>query len=160
MAQPITMIKKEIPTKEELESEKLANLQTQLAEKEEALNKLMDLVGELHDSGMLDSANAMLQAKEKIAEIALHQVNREPVTNFINNFMSASMAFTDFQPEQTKKLISGVAAGIEEGTEFVQSNKKVGVFDLMKALNDPDINRAVGFGIHFLKGMGKSLKES
>jgi uncharacterized protein YjgD (DUF1641 family) len=29
----------------------------------------------------------------------------------------------------------------------------------MKTLNDPDINRAIGFGVHFLKGMGKELKE-
>lgn len=159
MAQPITIIKKEIPAKEEIESKKIANLQAQLAEKEAALNNLMNLVGELHETGILDSANAMLQAKEKIAEIALNQVNREPVTNFINNFMSASMAFTDFKPEQTKKLVSSMAAGMNEGTDFVQSNKKVKMFDLMKALNDPDINRAMGFGIHFLKGMGKSLKE-
>ncbi|MED3562819.1 DUF1641 domain-containing protein [Bacillus xiapuensis] len=159
MAQPITMIKKEIPSKEEIESKKIANLQSQLAENEEALNTLMNLVGELHENGILDSANAMLQAKEKITEIALNQVNREPVTNFLNNFISASSAFTDFKPEQTKKLVSCVAAGMNEGTEFVQNNKKVGVFDIMKALNDPDINRAVGFGIHFLKGMGKGLKE-
>ena len=28
----------------------------------------------------------------------------------------------------------------------------------MKVLKDPDINRAIGFGLHFLKGMGKGLK--
>ncbi len=29
----------------------------------------------------------------------------------------------------------------------------------MKVLKDPDINRAIGFGLHFLKGMGKGLKD-
>ena len=29
----------------------------------------------------------------------------------------------------------------------------------MKVLKDPDINRAIGFGLHFLKGMGKGLQE-
>ena len=28
----------------------------------------------------------------------------------------------------------------------------------MKVLKDPDINRAIGFGLHFLKGMGKRVK--
>ncbi len=28
----------------------------------------------------------------------------------------------------------------------------------MKVLKDPDINRAIGFGLHFLKGMGKGIK--
>ncbi|MER2255210.1 MAG: DUF1641 domain-containing protein, partial [Priestia megaterium] len=27
------------------------------------------------------------------------------------------------------------------------------------ALNDPDVNRAIGFGLHFLKGMGKAWEE-
>ena len=29
----------------------------------------------------------------------------------------------------------------------------------MKMLNDPDVNRALNFGVHFLKGLGKGLKE-
>lgn len=37
--------------------------------------------------------------------------------------------------------------------------KKIGMLDLVKVLNDPDINRAIGFGIHFMKGLGKGLKE-
>ncbi|MDQ0200145.1 helical membrane plugin domain-containing protein [Neobacillus ginsengisoli] len=159
MAQPITIIKKEIPTVEEQAEQKLASLKMLLTENEDALNKIMDIVGELHQSGVLEAANAMLQTKEDIAKIALHQVNREPVTNFINNFLGASVAFTNFKPEQTTKLVSSVASGIDEGNKYVQSNKKVGILDLMKVLNDPDINRAIGFGIHFLKGMGKSLKE-
>jgi uncharacterized protein YjgD (DUF1641 family) len=28
---------------------------------------------------------------------------------------------------------------------------------LIKSLKDPDVNRAVKFGLHFLKGMGKGL---
>ena len=30
----------------------------------------------------------------------------------------------------------------------------------MKAVGDPDINRALGFGLQFLKGMGKELREN
>ena len=40
--------------------------------------------------GVLEAATSMLQAKEKIAKIALHQITREPVTNLINTLMGAS----------------------------------------------------------------------
>ncbi|MED4890220.1 DUF1641 domain-containing protein [Weizmannia sp. CD-2023] len=33
------------------------------------------------------------------------------------------------------------------------------MFGLLKSLSDPDVNRAVGFAISFLKGMGKALQE-
>ena len=49
---------------------------------------------------------------------------------------------------------------MEEGNQHLQSNKKVGILDLMKVLKEFDINRAIGFGLHFLKGMGKGLKEN
>lgn len=158
MAQPITAIQKLVRTEEEQKQQKLEDLKTLLADNEEALNKMLDIVGELHDIGVLEAANAMLQAKEKIAKIALGQVTREPVTNLINNLMGAAGALTNLDPELTKKLVSSVTTGMDAGSKHLQSNKKIGVLDLLKVLNDPDINRAVGFGIHFLKGMGKGLK--
>jgi uncharacterized protein YjgD (DUF1641 family) len=159
MAAPITAIQKHVPTNEELKQQKLEDLKTLLTDNEEALNKILDIVGELNDMGVLEAANAMLQAKEKIAKIALGQVTREPVTNLINNLMGAAGALTNLDPELTKKLVSSVTTGMDEGSKHLQSNKKIGMFDLLKILNDPDINRAVGFSIYFLKGMGKGLKE-
>jgi uncharacterized protein YjgD (DUF1641 family) len=120
---------------------------------------MMGIVGELNDIGVFEAANAMLLAKEKIAKIALGQINREPVTNIINNLMSAAGVLSSIDPELTKKLASSVAAGMDEGSNHLQSNKKLGLFDLVKALKDPDINRAIGFGLHFMKGLGKGLKE-
>jgi uncharacterized protein YjgD (DUF1641 family) len=48
---------------------------------------------------------------------------------------------------------------MNEGNEYVKTGKKVSALALIKALNDPDVNRAIGFGLHFLKGMGKALEE-
>jgi uncharacterized protein YjgD (DUF1641 family) len=159
MAAPITMIKKHEPTKEELQHQKLEDLKTLLSENDEALNQILAIVGELNEMGVLEAANSMLQAKDEIAKVALDQVAREPVTNMINNLMGVAGALTSLDPETTTKLANSLTSGLDEGNKHLESNKKVGVLDLMKVLNDPDINRAVGFGIHFLKGMGKGLKE-
>lgn len=160
MAAPITAIKKHLLTEEELKQQKLEDLTTLLTDNEEALNKIISLVGELNNIGVLEAANAMLQAKEKIAKVALGQLTREPITNLINHLMGAAGALTTLDPELTQKLASGVSSGMEEGAKHLESDKKIGMFDLLKVLNDPDINRAIGFGLHFLKGLGKELGDN
>lgn len=159
MAAPIKAIQKQELTEEEQKQQKLEDLKALLANNEEALNQMFNIVGELNDIGMLEAANSMLKAKEPIAKIVLGQVTREPVTNLINNMMGAAGALTELDPELTKKLVSSVLTGMDEGNQHLQSNKKVGILDLMKVLKDPDINRAIGFGLHFLEGMGKGLKD-
>jgi uncharacterized protein YjgD (DUF1641 family) len=159
MAQPITAVKKNVKTKEQIQQEKLAELQKALAEKDAALTKALDFIGELDKIGALEAANAMLEAKDKIASIALGQVSREPVTNMINNLMGAAGVLTKMDPEVTAKLLDSVVSGLKQGETFVESEQKVGAYDLVKSLKDPDINRAIGFGLHFLKGMGQELKK-
>ncbi|PEP38180.1 hypothetical protein CN568_25740 [Bacillus pseudomycoides] len=159
MAAPIKAIQKQGLTEEEQKQQKLEDLKELLANNEEALNQMFNIVGELNDIGMLEAANSMLKAKEPIAKIVLGQVTREPVTNLINNMMGAAGALTELNPELTKKLVGSVLTGMDEGNQHLQSNKKVGILDLIKVLKDPDINRAIGFGLHFLKGMGKGLKD-
>jgi uncharacterized protein YjgD (DUF1641 family) len=157
MAKPITMIRKNQYSEEELKAQSLTRLTDELSKNDEALDKTIRIIGELHDSGILEAVESMLKAKAKIAEVALGQVTRKEVTNMINNAMGAAGVLTEIDPEQTKKLLASVASGLEEAKE--SSQKKVSVFALMKALKDPDVNRAIGFGMSFLKGLGKGLKE-
>ncbi|MCS7464932.1 DUF1641 domain-containing protein [Paenibacillus doosanensis] len=159
MAKPITTIKKNIPTEEEKKKESLDQLAAELADHDAALKKTLELVRELHDSGILEAVHAMLKAKTDIAQIAVEQATREPVTNMINNVMGAAGVLAEMEPEVTKKLLGSISSGMEEAKEHLKSPQKVGMFDLLKVMNDPDINRAIGFGIRFLKGMGKGLKE-
>ncbi|WP_435002320.1 DUF1641 domain-containing protein [Bacillus atrophaeus] len=159
MAIPISTIQKETKTEEQVKLEKLEELKALLAENEDSVSKTMKLMGELNSLGLFDAANSMLQAKEEIAKIALGQVSREPVTNLINTMMAAGGALTKADPAFTGKLLESVLAGTEQAQSFLKEDKKVGVLDLLKAMNDPDINRAVGFGLQFLKGMGKELRD-
>ncbi|OOE12703.1 DUF1641 domain-containing protein [Fictibacillus arsenicus] len=159
MAEPITVVKKNVKTEEQIQQEKLAELQKALSEKDAALTKALDFIGELDKIGALEAANAMLEAKDKIASIALGQASREPVTNMINNLMGAAGVLTKMDPEVTAKLLDSVVSGLKQGETFVESEQKIGAFDLVKSLKDPDINRAIGFGLHFLKGMGQELKK-
>lgn len=159
MAEPITSIRKKEETSEESAQQKLTDLQRLLTDNEEALNSIFHMIGELNDMGALEAASSILQAKEQVAGIALHQMSREPVTNVINHFLNAAGALANTDPDMMKKLAGSLTAGMAEANEHLHSSKPVGMIDLLKVLKDPDINRAIRFGLHFLKGMGKELQE-
>lgn len=157
MASPITQIKKKEWTAEEIRQQKLYELETLIAEQNEALNKLLAITGDLDDAGVLDAVLAMVKAKEGIAEVVMGQATREPVTNLINNMLSAAGALTAIDPESTGKLASSVVNGLKEAEAQNKNGKKIGIFQMLKAVRDPDINRTIKFGLNFLKGMGKGL---
>lgn len=159
MAVPITSIRKQQLTEEQLKEQKLDNFKKLLSDHEEAVNQVFTIMAELNDIGALEAATKLLEAKEEVAHIALGQLTRKPVTNIINNLMGVAGALTELNPETTTKLIEGLNAGVDEANKALESDEKVSAFKLVKMLNDPDVNRALNFGVHFLKGLGKGLKE-
>lgn len=158
MAAPITTIKKQQLTEEQLKEEKLDNLKQLLSENEEMVNQVFSIMAELNDIGALEAATKLLEAKEDVAHIALGQLTRKPATNIINNLMGAAGALTELNPETTTKLMESLNSGLDEANKAVEADEKVSTFKLLKMLKDPDVNRAMNFGIHFLKGLGKGLK--
>jgi len=159
MASPITKIIRPELTEEEKQQQTLEHLLSDIAGNKDSLQETLLLLKELHESGLLEALTDLLKAKEKVAKIAVDQATREPVTNLINNAMAAGGALTNLDPKTTEKLMAGVASGIQKAEQGLQEDSKVKMFDLVRALNDPDINRAIGFGMNLLRGVGEGLKE-
>lgn len=159
MAAPITNVKKQQVTQEQIAEQKLSDLKDLLTDNDQALQQIFSIVSDLNDIGALDAVNKMLAAKEEIAHIALGQISREPVTNIINQLLAVAGLLSAMDPEMTKKLMGGLNTGLEDANNAIASDEKVTIFSLMKVIKDPDVNRALNFGIHFLKGLGKGLKE-
>ena len=157
MAIPITSIHKKKQTPEDIKQDKLAELQTLLAEQDQAIHKILEITGELDDVGIFDALKAMVKAKENLAKIAVDQAAREPVTNIINHVLNASSVMSSIDPAVTAKLAASVKSGLDEAELYKGNGQTVGVYQFMMALNDPDINRAAKFGLDFLKGMGREL---
>ncbi|MGI2328174.1 DUF1641 domain-containing protein [Planococcus sp. YIM B11945] len=157
MATPITHIHRKQLSPEEVKQQKLSELETLLVQQDQALNKILEITGELNDSGILDAVRAMVKARENLTEIAVTQAGREPVVNLINNAMKAAAVLTAIDPNTTARLMNSVKSGLDEAEAQRNNPKKVGVVKLARALFDPDINRTIKFGLNFLKGMGKEL---
>ena len=152
MAKPIHIIKRTELTEEQKKEQSLESLLTEVAENKESLVETLDLLQELPNSGILDGINSLVKTKEEVAKIAVGQMTREPVTNMINNAMAAGGVLTQMDPETTKKLMGSVAKGLEKAEQGLQSNSIAGILDIMKAMKDPDMNRAIAFGLNLLKG--------
>jgi uncharacterized protein YjgD (DUF1641 family) len=159
MGKPITTIAKEELTQEQIKMKKLDRLVDDISKHSDGLKQTMELLQELQESGIMEIVVSLIRAKEKVAKIAIDQMVRPPVTNMINNAMAAAGALSEMEPDTTKKLVNSLSNGIMKAETGLKSGEKVGVFDLLKVLKDPDINRSLVFGLNLLKGMGEGLKD-
>lgn len=159
MAKPIqTIVKKEL-TEEQKKLQTLESLLSEVADNKESLVETLHLLKELQDSGILEILSGLLQTKEHTAKIAIDQLSRKPVTNIINNVMAAGGILVEMDPESTSKLAKSLTAGIQKAEQGLQEDTTIGLIDLVKAIKDPEINRALRFGMNLLKGIGEGLKE-
>lgn len=158
MAKPISNYIKPVLTEQEKQEQSIEHVIHDLAQNADGIRETIKLLQELHETGILEALSAVIEAKDKVAKIAVGQLVRPPVTNAINNAIAAAGTLTELDPQLTKKLIGGALKGLQDAEEGLRTNSKVGIMDLFKVLRDPDINRAIGFGLKFLKGFGKKLQ--
>lgn len=159
MAKPITTVQSPEPTPQQQNEQTLNQLIGTLIENADGVKQTAKLLQELNGSGILPALQALLEAKEQVAEIAVNQMLRPPVTNMMNNAMAAAGALTSIEPETTKKLMASLAEGLKKAQQGLSDNETTSVWTLMKVMTDPDINRALTFGLNLLKGLGRGLKE-
>jgi uncharacterized protein YjgD (DUF1641 family) len=121
------------------QEEKIHSFQRLIAENEEALKQLMAIMKELRETDhLLETDFVKPQPKEEITEKAPNPFDRE----------------------QKTRLIHSLTAGLAEANQHMEEDSKVKIFDLLQALDDPDVNRAIRYLIYFLKGLGKELQEN
>ncbi|QSO46689.1 helical membrane plugin domain-containing protein [Alicyclobacillus mengziensis] len=157
MAQPTTNIKYIEFTSEEQDIMALKQLQAAVVERQEALERLLQVIQDLHESGIFDILHGLLVSKEKIAGILLEQILKPSVLGTVKNAMTAMGTVSKIDPNQLSTLTEALVSGLKAGQERLESNKKAGMFELAKALRDPGMNRALVLMLGFLQGLGQAL---
>ena len=157
MAQPTTNIKNIEYTSEEQDMMALKQWRATLVESQEALERLLQVVQDLHESGILDILHGLLTSKEKIAGILLEQILKPSVLGTVKNAMTAIGTVSKIDPNQLSTLTEALVSGLQAGQERLELNKKTGVFELAKALRDPGSNRALSLVLGVLQGLGQAL---
>jgi len=158
MAKPITTINNPEPSEQEKQHQALDEVLRDLAQHAEGIRETIKLLHQLQESGILPALNAFVQAKDEVAKIAVGQLTRPPVTHAINNAMAAAESLTELDPQTTRKLLTGVTKGLQKAEQALQSGEKTSLLHMLGAARDPDVKRAIGFGLNLLKGLGEGLK--
>ncbi|GMA62725.1 DUF1641 domain-containing protein [Alicyclobacillus fastidiosus] len=132
MAKPTTNVNRLEPTKEDQLKDASQAMQEAFAAHGEAINSLLVVIQDLHDSGLLDILHALLNSKEKVASIALEQILKPSVLNTIKNAMTACSMVSKIDPSHVNALGEALVVGLKRGQDNLESGKRVGVFQLAK----------------------------
>lgn len=160
MAMPSTLIQRTEPSAEEVIDQSLQQLSQEAAQHSSALTSLLNLAGELEKSGLLAMGTALLATKDHLLEVAVEQVSKPGATNAIHNLMQVAQTVGRVDGAHVESILNAIVKGLEKGHEQLAVSPEVGVFDLVRALRDPDINRALALIMGVLKGFGESLGKS
>lgn len=158
MAEPISTIRDTKKTPQEIEQERLAKIKANIVEEDSGFIEMVETVKLLQESGALEALNSAIKARGDITKTFLNEWRKEQVTNAINNVMISSKLLTDTKPEQTEQMLTNLKNAAEKAEESAKKEEIMGMLAMMKALKDPDINRALRYGMTFLKEIGQTLK--
>ncbi|AHI57010.1 DUF1641 domain-containing protein [Listeria ivanovii] len=158
MAEPISTIRDTKKTPEEIEQERLAQIKANIVEEDSGFVEMVETVKLLQESGALEALNSAIKARGDITKTFLNEWRKEQVTNAINNMMISSKLLTGAKPEQTEQMLTNLKNAAEKAEESAKKEEIMGMLAMMKSLKDPDVNRALRYGMTFLKEIGQTLK--
>jgi len=157
MAKATTHIEKHVPTQAEADAQAAREIMDALVKNKDSLLMLMDVVNELHQSGLLEMADAFLKNRHQIGVIGLNQLNKSGAQRIIKNGMGAVQFLSKLDPEKMETMLGAVASGIDQATKTPESPSKMGVWGMAKTMRDPEVQTSLGVLMNFLRGMGNSL---
>lgn len=128
-------------------------------ENAEGIVEALGLLQDLEERGLLPIVRALIAQGDDVLKIILAVIQREEYTGGLKNLISVMQFFTSIPPDAMTKLFDGVRGGVEEASH-APLDQKVGVYDALKAMRDPDVSRSISFVLTFLKGMGRAIGEA
>lgn len=153
MANPTTSI---IQAEDDSASKAKAQLEQAYAENAEGIVQALGLLQALEERGVLPLTRALVEQGDDVLKIILALVTKEEYMGGIKNLIALVQGLTAIPNESMQSIVAGFQGGIDEASH-TPSAEKFGVYDILKALQDPDVSRAISHGMAFLKGMGRAI---
>ena len=159
MAKQIRQIDKHIPSELEERTEAIKKLVNMTADNHEAFMTIVEVVEELHESGILDMAKGLLRTREKVGVIAVEQLNQPSMHRVIQNGTNAFKFFGSIDPQQLQNMLNGVTRGLQKSADDMTKEEKLGLWGMAKKMRDPDVNASMTTLMGFLQGMGQEFND-
>ncbi|MDQ0189501.1 DUF1641 domain-containing protein [Alicyclobacillus cycloheptanicus] len=158
MAQPITKIVQPADFEAKQEALQVSELRKELAANQAVLAEGLHLLRAMHERGLLELLAALFEQGDKVMERLVDLLSKPGAANGLKVMIAVADSLGSYDAEAVKKLLNGVSRGLEAASSVPAPQKSVGVFDLLKHMQDPDVSAAIHAGFAFLKGVGQSLR--
>lgn len=154
MSEPISKIKRmEIPEEQNRENNLTETLDL-ISEHKAAIEKGIELLGTLEESGLLDTIHAFIKHKDTAVEATMEHLNVPKYSDTMENLMRLTLLAGSLNMDDIEHFAKRINEGASDA-RIAQNMEKTTYTDLFKALKEPEINRSITMILEFLKGMGK-----
>lgn len=134
------------------------SVQDSLQETARALDKVRILTKKLEDAGWLDVLTAVLDERDTLLGILLEQVDKPGTLALMQNALNLGQVLSSVPSGTIASLGEGFSAGLHRLDEGSVVEVR-GIWDVLRAVRDPDISRGFAMILTVLKSIGESLGE-
>src|SRR5699024_3386195 len=154
MSKPITNNKRmEIP-EEQTREKNLTETLDLISEHKTAIEKGINLLTTLEESGLLDTIQAFIKHKDTAIDATMEHLDTPKYTDIMENLMRLTLLTGSLNMDDIENCTKRTNEGTSEA-RIAQNMETTTDTDLIKALKDPDISRSITMILEFLRGMGK-----
>src|SRR5699024_11137239 len=121
-----------------------------ISEHKTANEKGINLLTTLKESGLLDTIQALIKHKDTAMDATMEHLDTKKYTDIKKNLMRLPLLTGSLNMNDIKRINKGTSEA-----RNAQNMENTTYTDLLKALNDPEINRSITMILEFLRGMGK-----
>ncbi|MBY8913771.1 DUF1641 domain-containing protein [Bacillus sp. YC2] len=154
MAKAIKTIRKQTVTDEEKRRRDLEEIETALLNNKDAILESLHILHHMNERGVLALLRGLFGQGDKVMDIMVKKADTPETANTLKNLLLLTGVLGMIDVKQLEPFIVKINAGVTKAVEEKDDDKKTGYFDIVRALKDPDINKAVTLLFSFLKGMG------
>ncbi|PLR86845.1 hypothetical protein CVD25_17185 [Bacillus canaveralius] len=159
MAKAIKKIHRIEVNEQEKRKKDLREVEDALIDNKEAILQSLQVLHHMHERGILSVLNGLLGQGDRVLNILVKAADKPENTNAIKNLLLMVGTLGMINVQQLEPFLLKVDAGIARVAKHANTEEKTSYFDLVGALKDPEINRAVTLLLNFLKGMGQDTEE-
>ena len=159
MAKPTNMIVRPVKTQEEKRSVELETVREGASDHSDALLEAVALLQSLHERGVLEALTALFQQGNEVLGVAMETLAQPAYGQGARNALTIAQSFAAVDEETMATSQRMVRGGLRGFAKAQPPAKPLGVFDLLRALKDPDVSAGVAATLALLKGIGAAQRQ-
>jgi uncharacterized protein YjgD (DUF1641 family) len=157
MAKPIRQINPSVPDPAEEQAQAISDVVNAISENREAIVLSLNILKSLHEMGLLNAVNGLLEQRTEVGAIAIQQLNQSGMQNTIKNIMNVFQFIGSLDPEQMGAIFKGLNRGFEYATERLEQGRNPSLWRIGTRMRKPDVLASLATMVEMLQGLGEAF---